>query len=327
MNLVSRVVRRMTPTRACGAALLACAAGAQASCGSAFCTLLNDRFALGISEHVGWSADVRLESVTQDRLRSGTKTIAPSDVTGEDTIERHTRNLNLVTTLERAFDEHWSIALRVPVVKRDHLHDLLDADSGAVGPSEHWNFTRVGDVQALGRYQDMSTAQNLSWALLAGFKLPTGSTTVTNADGARAERALQPGSGTTDVVLGGSLRRVFRFTDAFNLQASVTQALNSLEDFKPGRRSELSAGWSHAMSPQWSSVLQLNLAHKGRDSGAQAEPENSGSTMLSLSPGVSVAVAGHDTLYGFVQLPLYQKVNGIQLVPRAALAVGWTHIF
>ena len=49
--------------------------------------------------------------------------------------------------------------------------------------------------------------------------------------------------------------------------------------------------------------------------------------MLSLSPGVSVAAAGHDTLYGFVQLPLYQKVNGIQLVPRAALAVGWTHIF
>ena len=72
-------------------------------------------------------ADVRLESITQDRLRSGTKTIAPSEVTDEDAIERHTRNLNLVTTLERAFDAHWSLALRVPVVKREHLHDLFDA--------------------------------------------------------------------------------------------------------------------------------------------------------------------------------------------------------
>ena len=110
--------------------------GVHASCGAAFCTLLNDRFALGTWEHVGWSADVRLESVTQDRLRSGTKTLAPSDVTDEDAIERHTRNHNLVTTLERAFDMHWSLALRVPLVRRDHLHDLLDADAGTVGPAE-----------------------------------------------------------------------------------------------------------------------------------------------------------------------------------------------
>jgi iron complex outermembrane receptor protein len=72
--------------------------------------------------------------------------------------------------------------------------------------------------------------------------------------------------------------------DALNLQGTVTQALNSIEEFKPGRRTELSAGWSHAMSQQWSTVLQLNLSHKGRDSGAQAEPENSGSTTVSLSP-------------------------------------------
>jgi hypothetical protein len=309
----------------CGA--LALSAAAQASCGSAFCTLLNDRFALGLSDHVGWSADVRLEAVTQNRLRQGTTTISASDVTDEDAIERHTRNLNLVTTLERAFDAHWSVALRVPVVRRDHLHDVLDPDTGAVGPSEQWKFTRVGDVQALGRYQETSATQAWSWAVLGGLKLPTGSRSVTNDDGVRAERALQPGSGTTDLVLGASLRRVFRFTDALNLQATVTQALNSREDFKPGRRSELSAGWSHAMSPQWSTVLQLNLAHKGRDSGAQAEPENSGSTTLSLSPGLSFATATHDTVYGFVQLPVYQKVNGIQLVPRASLALGWTHSF
>jgi hypothetical protein len=305
----------------------ALSAGAHASCGAAFCTLLNDRFALGTWEHVGWSADVRLESVTQDRLRSGTKTLAPSDVTDEDAIERHTRNLNLVTTLERAFDMHWSLALRVPVVRRDHLHDLLDADTGTVGPAERWKFTRLGDVQLLGRYQDASADQRFSWAVLGGLKLPTGSRSVTNDEGARAERALQPGSGTTDVVLGASLRRVFAFSEALNLQATVTQALNSREDFRPGRRTELSAGWSHAMSPQWSTVLQLNVAHKGRDSGAQADPENSGSTTLSLSPGLSFATAAHDAVYGFVQLPVYQKVNGIQLVPRASLALGWTHSF
>lgn len=325
MHSLSHVMRRMTPA-ATGAALLAFAAGAQASCGSAFCTLLNDRFALGISEHVGWSADVRLESITQDRLRAGTRTLSPSEVTDEGAIERHTRNLNLVTTLERAFDEHWSLALRVPLVRRDHLHDLFDAGTSTVGPSEHWNFTRMGDAQVLARYQGMNATHNLGWAWLGGLKLPTGSTGVVDGQGTRAERALQPGSGTTDVVLGASLRRVLYLSDAINLQATLSQALDANEGFKPGRHAELSAGWSHAMSRQWSTVLQLNLSHKGRDGGAQAEPENSGSTTLSLSPGVSAAV-GHGSVYGFVQLPAYQKVNGIQLVPRVSLAMGWTHLF
>jgi hypothetical protein len=35
------------------------------------------------------------EALTQDRLRSGTRDVDAADVTGEDTIERRTRNLNV----------------------------------------------------------------------------------------------------------------------------------------------------------------------------------------------------------------------------------------
>ena len=303
------------------------APGAQASCGSAFCTLLNDRFALGTWEHVGWSVDTHLELVTQDRLRSGTRTLTASDVTDDDAIERRTRNRNLVTTVERAFDEHWSLALRVPIVQRDHVHDLLDAETGAVGPTQHWRFTRVGDVQALGRYQGAWAEQGLQWALLAGLKLPTGSRDVVNAEGERAERALQPGTGTTDLVIGASARWLVSGSDALSVQATLTDALDRSEQFKPGGRAEESLGWSHAWSPMWSSVLQFNLAHRRRDSGAQAEPDNSGSTTVSTSPGVSVALTARDTAYLFVQRPLYQHVNGIQLVPRTSWIAGWTHTF
>ena len=94
-----------------------------------------------------------------------------------------------------------------------------------------------------------------------------------------------------------------------------------------GRRLDLSAGWAHAMSPAWSLLLQANLSQRGRDSGAEAEPEMSGSTTFSLSPGASVALGHDDTLYGFVQRPVYQRVNGVQLVPQWSLALGWTHAF
>ena len=73
------------------AALVAGSANVHASCGSAFCTLMTDRYAQRTGEpHVGWSGDLRLESVVQNQLRSGTRRIDASQVTGEDAIERRT---------------------------------------------------------------------------------------------------------------------------------------------------------------------------------------------------------------------------------------------
>jgi hypothetical protein len=317
------------PTRIAAAALLTLfAATASASCGSAFCTLMTDRYAQGAGEpHLGWSADVRLEAVTQRQLRNGTSNIDALQVTGEEAIERRTRNLNLVTSLEYGMDANWSVSIRVPAVKRDHVHDLVDEGTGLASTSESWRFTKLGDVQLLVRRQLAGGAGAPSFAIFGGLKLPTGSIKVTNDAGTRAERALQPGSGTTDVTLGVAGRKAFGLTDALIGQASVSQALNSREDFKPGRRTELSAGWSHAYSPNLGAVLQLNLRHRGRDSGARAEPDNSGSMTLDLSPGVTIGVGHASTVYAYVQIPVYQKVNGIQLVPHSALALGWTSDF
>lgn len=299
-----------------------------ASCGSAFCSLMTDRYAQGTGEpHVGWSADLRIESVTQSRLRSGTTNIDASEVTNEEAIERHTKNLNVVTTLGYGFDDHWSLSVRIPVVRRDHLHDLIDEATGLPSTPEQWRFTKPGDVQVLGRYQALSEDVKTAFAWFGGLKLPTGSINVVNADASRAERALQPGTGTTDIVIGAAGRQAMGLTDALIGQVSLSAALNKREEFRPGARLEASVGWSHAYSEGLGAVLQLNFRHRGHDSGDQAEPGNSGSTTIDLSPGVTFGL-GHDaTLYAYLQLPLYQKVTGIQLVPRHSVAVGITKDF
>jgi hypothetical protein len=108
-------------------AVLALAPLAHASCGVASCNLLNDHFALGTWEHLGWSADLRLESISQSQLRQGSHKISASELPeGEEAIERRTRNRNLVTTLGYAASREWSFSLRVPVLNREHTHDLLD---------------------------------------------------------------------------------------------------------------------------------------------------------------------------------------------------------
>jgi hypothetical protein len=309
-------------------ALSALSAAAHASCGSAFCTLMTDRYAQGSGEpHVGWSIDLRLEQVTQDQLRSGSTDIDASQVRGEEAIERHTRNTNFVTTLGYGLDSDWSLALRVPLVRRDHLHDVVDEETGLPSTPERWTFTKVGDVQLLARRQFLSDDISTSAAVFGGLKLPTGAIDVTNADGSRAERALQPGSGTTDIIVGLAARHAIGPVDAVFGQASLTQALDMREEFKPGGRFEASVGWSHAYAHDLGAVLQLNLRQRGRDTGAQAEPDNSGSTTVDVSPGITVGVGPSSTLYAYLQWPLYQKVNGIQLVPRQAFALGWTSDF
>ena len=70
--------------------------------------------------------------------------------------------------------------------------------------------------------------------------------------------------------------------------------------------------------------MQANALWRGRDRGAEAEPEDTGGTSLFLSPGVSYSVGKALNVYGFFQLPLYQYVNGVQLTARKAFTIGVT---
>jgi hypothetical protein len=102
----------------------------------------------------------------------------------------------------------------------------------------------------------------------------------------------------------------------------VQQPLNSHDHFKPGRRISLDLGYRRAIGDKLGLMLQVNFLHRARDKGSEAEPENTGGRFLFLSPGVSYALSPNLQLYGFVQLPLYQYVNGVQLTADWAFVGG-----
>lgn len=68
--------------------------------------------------------------------------------------------------------------------------------------------------------------------------------------------------------------------------------------------------------------LQLNLRSERRESGANADEANSGSTLAYLSPGVTATLSDRLKAYAFVQLPVYQRVNGLQIEPRRSVSAG-----
>ena len=72
-------------------------------------------------------------------------------------------------------------------------------------------------------------------------------------------------------------------------------------------------------------LLQANYLHKGRDSGVNAEPEDSGQKAFFVSPGMSWNIGREGQVYAFLQVPLWQKVNGVQLTAdwSALAGVSW----
>jgi hypothetical protein len=81
-------------------------------------------------------------------------------------------------------------------------------------------------------------------------------------------------------------------------------------------------GGRYDIGERLGALLQFNALFKARDQGANAEPEDTGGKFLFVSPGLSYAFSRQLQAYGFVQLPLYQDVNGVQLVARYAFAAG-----
>ncbi len=299
---------------------------ASASCGAAFCALNTMWSTQGVPADAGTARlDMRYEYVNQNQLLRGRHRISQAE-DDSDTTERRTVNENLVTTLDYAFSRNWAVSASVPIVHRVHSHV---ADPMGAATEESWRFTKVADARVLGLYRfDNEKNPLVSYGLTFGVKLPTGDHRVRNSDGALAERALQPGSGSTDLVLGGFFSGAALTMDSsWWVQALVQQAVQTKDNFKPGNQYQLNLGYRHPFDSSFRGLLQLNTLVKGRDSGEEAEPELSGSKTVFLSPGLSYSITRDAELYGFFQLPIYRYVNGIQLSASSALVFGITTRF
>jgi hypothetical protein len=68
-------------------------------------------------------------------------------------------------------------------------------------------------------------------------------------------------------------------------------ALGEREDFRPGDRASVDLGYRHPLNERLAALLQLNLLYRNRDSGAQAEPGDSGDHFASSARGSATTLA------------------------------------
>lgn len=299
-------------------AALPSAARACSSCG---CTLNSDWASQGFKSDGGLSVDLRFDYFNQDDLRSGTGRVNRGEIAlpSEQEVQQQTINRNATLTVDYGFDANWGVTLQLPYLDRPHT-TIAEDDTEISGSKS----SSLGDVRVLGRYQGFSAEHD--WGLQFGLKLPTGATDVDFNNGPQAgqllDRGLQPGTGSTDLLLGiykfGPINQDF---DYF-AQALLQVPLSSKDQFKPGIGANLTAGVRYVAWGAFVPHLQINVRTEKRESGENADIPNSGATLAYLSPGATVALSEKLKAYAFLQAPIYQRVNGLQLEPKYSVSVG-----
>jgi hypothetical protein len=123
------------------------------------------------------------------------------------------------------------------------------------------------------------------------------------------------------------------YADGLNLNwdyfalAMFQRALNSRQDYKPGDGLNLNVGLRYAGITGFFPQLQLNYRYVQHDVGANADQISTGGTLLYISPGITASISQQVSVYGFVQLPLYQDLNGVQLAPQYTASLGVRYSF
>ncbi len=302
------------------------------ACAACGCTLSKDWGTQGISSTPGFSADLSYDYINQDQQRYGSGTASPAlieqlQAAGQE-IEDYTSTRTISASVNYTSDT-WGVVAQVPFVHRTHG---TFGDGGGYSSSSD---NGIGDVRIVGRYTGFSADKTSG--LIAGIKLPTGSTDTNfntgDAAGTPLDPSLQIGTGSTDVIVGGFLTGTAGVYGWF-IQGSVQHAVATKSfdglDYTPGDTYSVNTGIRYAkFGAKFTPMLQLNYVHRQADSGEAATPADAltggaatGGTLIYLAPGALLRVGGGTSVYGFVQLPVYQNVNSLQLNPHYILSLG-----
>ena len=314
------------------------------ACAACGCTLSTDWGNQGAGQEIstkqGFSTDLSYSYVNQNRMIYGSGKASGAQINslyanGQE-IETLTQT-QIVTASLNYTGENGGFMLQMPYLYRTHSTDgVINSPNAPLGSNYTTSSDRgMGDVRIIGSYTGLSSDKTSG--IIIGIKLPTGSTGTNFNGGVGAGSALdsglQLGTGSTDLILGGfssGLVSTYGWFVQGTMQHAVATepALGNLT-YRPGDAYGLNTGIrSAAFGSKISPMLQLNVIKRQADSGTSVPTDVfsgipvSGGTLAYLAPGVSVR-AGHGmSVYGFVQIPVYQNVNSLQLVPQYTVTIG-----
>jgi hypothetical protein len=219
---------------------------------------------------------------------------------------------------EYMFDGGWGVMTEVPYWQR-HFET-----TGPSGGLESFDHGALGDIRIEGVYNGFTP--DGSTGVVFGFKLPTGDSSYPGFD-----RDTEIGSGSTDTLLGayhaGSLTSDNAW--AWFAQGQWQHAIAQRGAYRPGDEIDGALGVDYAKGLIWGQAaftptLEFLASQRAHDSGAAADPPDSGYTRFFAAPGLELDYHAWK-IFGAVEIPMVQHFNGNQLAAGELfkLSVGY----
>lgn len=263
----------------------------------------------------GGTAFLEYDYMDQNRNWSGT-----SRAPAANNADKEIRTDFYTLGMQYMFSRSWGVEAELPYWNR---YFKTTANSGDIVGFTH---SAMGDVRLKGLYTGFSP--DLSTGISFGVKLPNGDYTYPNFD-----RDTEIGTGSTDLLLGayhlGSLTASGSWS--YFVQANYEHAVATRDGYRPGDELDTALGTyynggAYGAITKVAPVLQIIASYRLHDSGPAADPADSGYQRVLFAPGIQLEFTDVK-LYGDVEIPVYQHVNGNQLVAPVLVKFVVSHSF
>lgn len=247
---------------------------------------------------------------------------------------REKRTINELAQLDVSYGitERFTLTFAIPF-----LNNRLHEHFVEVGTLEE-EFTRqdstngLGDLRLIGKYALWISTKHLlvgGW----GVKIPTGEHKLLNSHGKINEPTLMPGTGSWDGLFSAyySYQVLLHKLDTFLSGSYQVTSENDL-DYQFGNTFLLNGGVSYLFAElnggkTLTTSLQVNARIVPHDEFKGQEVPSTGGRWVYVTPGVKVQASSSTAIYAHIQVPIYQFVNEVNLVPRYGLIFGVSHAF
>ncbi len=238
-------------------------------------------------------------------------------------------NLNASAGVAYGVSHHLTLSAELPYVRRDHLREGAEDGVERLG-----TVSGIGDMSLLAKYR-VTEGEETGFALIAGLKMPTGSTHRRSIDGERLETEHQPGSGSWDPILGASAATGMgpvRLTASALYQWSTRGA----QDTRLGNRLQAGIALSHRFGQpphehheeslnhhhgdeldehhdqphsSWDAFVEVGGEWEGRQKIGGAIEEASGGKWAFVAPGLRFNAASGWSVGAAFALPVWQRIR------------------
>lgn len=331
---------------ACAVVVVPCAAFGAGLCCQLSSGLQESLLGIVSPEAERISLQLSYSFTLMDKLREGTKERSVEEVqnAGKYTVVPTRMEMTKYTlTAAYGFSSKFSAFVLVPYIRNTMDMEML-MSMGMDMPIEWMKHAMepvegIGDLTIMGLYRIYTNREirpTDTVTIGVGIKTPTGSWTKKAADGKLVHAHMQPGTGSWDPLLSLVYTRMM---NPFLFQTDLTYqiATRNPNGYKFGDSITANLSGKYGVSSFFNVTGGLTYLHLNRASDEEGkytdlaslmdDPSNTGGDSIWLSTGIQVLPFGSGMIDLKVQFPLWERVNGVQLVSRYRILAGVSYSF